>query len=244
MKQIFISHTPRDREYVERLREHLHRIGYKSYVARDSPRPGQGWELEIVDTIRKSDAVVVMVTPRATESIYVTYEWSMAIGAGVKVVPVIFRGVNAHPHLMILETFDFGAYSDEDMFWKQFMRELQRVLGDAVTPPTTAEEPEDGELGFYLVVKHGNQLEKIHRLEGGSVSLGREPHNNIQIDDAGVSRTHLRFVRSKDSYQAIDMGSTNGTMMGQDFIENVELKPGDVLRIGDNILLTFKYGKV
>jgi hypothetical protein len=250
MKQIYIAHAARDNNHMSALRDHLTRAGYRPVVNRHLRASGQGWQMDVVDSIRKSHAVVVIATRFAAESVDVTYEWSLALGAGVKVLPVIFRGVNAHPHLMIQETFDFGAYSDEDQFWAQFIRELQRVLGDegqTTAFTSVAYKPPQDDLdmpkntGFCLIISHGTKPKRTFRLESDSVSLGREPSNDIQIDDAGVSRAHLRFVRSDKGYRALDMGSTNGTMMGDKRVDMVELKPGDILRIGDTIELKFTY---
>lgn len=243
MKQIFLSYVSRDRDYANNLREHLTQAGYRVWVNKDA-RSGQNWQYAVTEAIKESAVIIALLTPNSTDSIYFTYEWAFALGAGKKVIPVIFRGIEApHPHLMVQEQFDFGAYPEEDMFWKQFVRELQRILGDstkAATEDIKASPSKDA--GYYLLVDVRGQAPRRIPLREESISLGREATNDIQIDDAGVSRVHLRLVRLRNGgYQALDMGSTNGTFIGDDRIELLELKPSDILRIGDKITLKYEY---
>jgi hypothetical protein len=244
MKQIFLSYVSRDRDNAANAREHLTQAGYRVWVNRDA-RAGQNWQYAVTEAIKESAVVVALLTPNSVDSAFFTYEWAFALGAGVKVIPVIFRGVEGpHPHLMVQEQFDFGAYPDENMFWKQFSRELQRILGDADQTKHTEVLPEGAskDSGFYLLVNLDGQSPKRFPLREESISLGREPVNDIQIEDGWVSRVHLRFVRQRNGgYQALDMGSTNGTFIGDDRIDMLELKAGDVLKIGDKITLKYEY---
>lgn len=269
MKQIYISHTKRDRRHMEKLREYLKQAGYRPRINRGMTQ-GKTWDLGLVDTIRSSDIVIPILTEDGAGSLDVTYEWSLALGSGVPVYPILFRGVNAHPHLMILPMYDFGAYTDENRAWEQFMRELQRVLGDEVSivkmdagpqnppqhstvnlssaphpmrepKPPPKQEPAKA-AGFYLVVELGDNPPQEYRLEQSSISLGRDAENDIQINDHGVSRSHLRFIRGDGGYRAMDLGSTNGTFdISGERITSVALKPNDVLKIGSHIVLTYKY---
>jgi hypothetical protein len=244
MKQLFLSYASRDRDNAANGREHLSKAGYRVWVNRDA-RAGQNWQYAVTEAIKESAAVIVLLTPNSVDSVYFTYEWAFALGAGVKVIPIIFRGVEApHPHLMVQEQFDFGAYPDEEMFWKQFTRELQRILGDAdKSQHTEALKPGSSkDAGFYLLVEVQGQPPKRFPLREESISMGRDAVNDIQIDDAWVSRVHMRFVRQRSGgYQALDMGSTNGTFIGDDRIDMLELKAGDILKIGDKITLKYEY---
>ena len=243
MKQIYLSYASRDRDSANNCRDELTRAGYRVWVNRDA-RAGQNWQYAVTEAIKESAAVIALLTPNSVDSIYFTYEWSFALGANVKVLPVIFRGVEApHPHLMLQEQFDFGAYPDEAMFWKQFVRELQRILGDNSKVETPAEKAAPSkDSGFYLLVDVQGQSPKRFPLREESISLGREPSNDIQVDDNGVSRVHLRLIRQRNGgYQVLDMGSTNGTFIGDDRIDMLELKPGDILKIGDKITLKYEY---
>jgi hypothetical protein len=243
MKQIYLSYAARDRENAGNCRDELTKAGYRVWVNRDA-RAGQNWQYAVTEAIKESAVVIALLTPNSVDNVYFTYEWSFALGAGKKVIPVIFRGVEGpHPHLMLQEQFDFGSYPDEAVFWKQFVRELQRILGDNTKVETPAEiATPSKDSGFYLLVDIQGQSPKRFHLREESISLGREATNDIQVDDSGVSRVHLRLIRQRSGgYQVLDMGSTNGTFIGDDRIDMLELKAGDVLKIGDKITLKYEY---
>lgn len=262
MKRVFISYAQADRQYMQTLREYLQQVGYKPLVNKDVGKP-QAWQFKLVDSIKGADIVVPIITQNAIKDVQQTYEWALAIGAGVPVYPVVMRGVNPHPHLAILDMYDFGAYVDETQAWENFLRDLQRVLGDPVkmvkhevgrssdtealpipraSVPARQQDADAKPAGYYLIVEHGTNPPQEYRLNAESISLGRDDTNNIQILDHGVSRTHLRFVRTANGYQAMDMGSTNGTIGPDgDKFTTVMLRPGDVLRIGETIALLYKY---
>lgn len=258
MKQVYISFTPRDRRYMQNLRDHLEKAGYRVTYNREMGK-GTGWNLQVADSIRRAALCVPILTPEGAESVEVTYEWAYALGAGTAVYPVLFRGVTAHPHLMIVEGFDFGSHPDEEKAWLQYVREAQRIVGDEQTFNSgigtledsirrststrnlpLAERQPTTDINYYLLIQQSGQQHEFP-LHAASVSLGRGDQNDIQIVEDGVSRSHLRFIRNPEGYQVIDVGSTNGTYkVGEpDRIETLLLKPGDVLTIGDNVILTY-----
>lgn len=267
MKHIFISYSPKDRRQMMTLRENLLRIGYTPWID-PNPRPGQDWRFDIDDAIRSADAVIVIVTPSAAESIYVTYEWSLALGLGIPVIPVIFAKVKQHPRLNILEHFDVTGFTSEAHFWDYFTRELQRIIHIAPQPgkpPTVSVPPPPAapaqsapaepvapaftrqvmpqDPGYYLVVRRGPGLNTMYQLDKNVVTLGRDAANDIRIDDPEVSRYHLRLNwNGKDAYTIEDLGSTNGTRIngGQRTSGVVDLYAGNALMLGDTIILSYE----
>ncbi len=87
---------------------------------------GQDWGVEIDEAILASYAVVVVMSPEAQASEYVTYEWSFAIGAGVQVIPVLHRPTPLHPRLARLHYLDFTAPAERP--WEEFTQ----AVGNAV----------------------------------------------------------------------------------------------------------------
>jgi hypothetical protein len=72
-------------------------------------RPGDDWRREIDDALRNSHIVLVLVTRIARQSEYVTYEWAFALGAGVKVVPIVVDKQALHPRLAAFQYFDINS---------------------------------------------------------------------------------------------------------------------------------------
>ncbi len=75
------------------------------------------------------------------------------------------------------------------------------------------------------------------RLEMDKVySLGRDPKNDVEIDDELASRVHAR-IRGKDgTYFIKDSGSSNGTLVNDQKFDLTELASGDKITIGATIL--------
>lgn len=261
MKHIFISFSQHDSRYMQTMRDNLIRIGHKPWID-PKPRPGQDWRFDIDDAIRSADAVLVIVSPAAAESIHVTYEWALAIGMDVPVIPVVFSKAKMHPRLQMLEHFDFTAFKSEAQFWDYFNHEMTRILSDdlqasepmpAIQMPVSP-APSQGSFtrqvmpehpGHYVVVRRGPGLNTIYPLDKQVVTLGRDAANDITIDDPEVSRYHLRFSRdlSQNAYLVEDLKSTNGTRIngGARIGQPVLLPPGVALMLGDTIVISYEY---
>jgi len=68
---------------------------------------------------------------------------------------------------------------------------------------------------------------------GEIISIGRNDHNDIIIDDAFVSYEHASIGRNKQGYWLTDLNSTNKTYLNnQPLIEGILLKNGDLIKIG------------
>ena len=126
MKNIFISYSPKDARAMQLLQDSLVRGGFKPFID-PAPRPGMDWRLDIDEAIIHADAVVVIITPNSAESVYVTYEWALALGLGIPVVPIIYRTAKIHPRLANFPGFDINAWKDEYQFWDYVVVELKRM---------------------------------------------------------------------------------------------------------------------
>ena len=69
-----------------------------------------------------------------------------------------------------------------------------------------------------------------------SLTIGREPGNQLVVNDAKASSHHAEIRPDGRGYSIIDLGSTNGTFVNeQRLLPNVTrpLQSGDIVRIGD-----------
>jgi pSer/pThr/pTyr-binding forkhead associated (FHA) protein len=75
---------------------------------------------------------------------------------------------------------------------------------------------------------------------GGIVSIdqrvlviGRSSDADVHVDDANVSRRHAEVRRIGDGgYSLVDLGSTNGTEVNGQRIQETALMNGDVITVG------------
>lgn len=74
---------------------------------------------------------------------------------------------------------------------------------------------------------------RILRLVPGENVLGRSEDLRLRIDVEGVSRRHARIVADAGRFTLEDLGSKNGTFLGDERLRApVELADGDVVRFG------------
>jgi DNA-binding NtrC family response regulator len=76
-------------------------------------------------------------------------------------------------------------------------------------------------------------VERTHPLPAAGALLGKDPRCDVIIDDPFVSAHHLRIEARDGRWQAVDLGSTNGTFVGGARVGRAELALGVVLRLGD-----------
>ena len=70
-------------------------------------------------------------------------------------------------------------------------------------------------------------------LEKETLTIGRAESADLQIDSTRVSREHARILLQDDKYYLHDLGSTNGTLVNGQLIDQVELADGDVIAVAD-----------
>ena len=94
---------------------------------------------------------------------------------------------------------------------------------------------------FRLVARRGLQPEVNFTLNEELVTLGRDPRNDIVINDPEISRRHARFIWLGSGYGIEDMGSINGTFVNNERVQEGERKltPGDAIALGDAIELIY-----
>ncbi len=63
--------------------------------------------------------------------------------------------------------------------------------------------------------------------------LGRLPTCQARVDDPGASRLHSEIGREELRYYLRDLGSANGTFLNEKRVRKEVLRPGDVVRIGN-----------
>ena len=98
--------------------------------------------------------------------------------------------------------------------------ELRYVAGDSTQVEPA---PADGPPG---------EPERRIELVEGRLSIGRDPANDIELDDPNVSRFHAEVVAAAGGVELRDLGSRNGTRLDGDLVDRAELAPGARIGIG------------
>ena len=88
-----------------------------------------------------------------------------------------------------------------------------------------------------LIVIKGADEAKQFELNGSMLGVGRDTNNEIRLHDTEVSRRHAEFRQTAEGYQLVDVGSANGTFVNGQPIQEVVLRAGDHIQIGQTILV-------
>jgi pSer/pThr/pTyr-binding forkhead associated (FHA) protein len=90
-------------------------------------------------------------------------------------------------------------------------------------------------------MRSGPTIGRTFPLELPEIIIGRDAATQIPINDAEVSRKHVRLTLKNNGYVIEDLGSTNGTFVnGQRISGPVQLKMGDLVAFGENVVLMFE----
>lgn len=104
---VFISHSHSDSDFAELLKLQLEKNGINAWLDNEKLQIGKDWRQEIDDGISKSIALIVIMSPEAKNSEYVTYEWSFGWGKDKPIYTIMLKQTTLHPRLESLQYLDF-----------------------------------------------------------------------------------------------------------------------------------------
>lgn len=94
-----------------------------------------------------------------------------------------------------------------------------------------------------LIVQGGAESGSIITLSLSRTTLGRQPDNDVVLDEVAVSRYHAEILATPSAHRIRDLGSRNGTQVNRQRIEEGEhvLKQGDIIHLGgSNVSFRFQ----
>lgn len=90
-----------------------------------------------------------------------------------------------------------------------------------------------------LISARGALSGSRYLLDQDEVTVGRDPHADILLDDNTVSRRHAVFQRAGGRFYVHDAGSLNGTYVNRQRVDSAALRNGDEIMIGKFRLVFF-----
>lgn len=85
----------------------------------------------------------------------------------------------------------------------------------------------------FLLVISGSEPGRLHVIDRPEMVIGRSKYADISISERAMSQQHAKVVRMGDHHRLYDLGSTNGTFVNDQRIDEVDLEVGDVVRTGE-----------
>jgi pSer/pThr/pTyr-binding forkhead associated (FHA) protein len=116
-------------------------------------------------------------------------------------------------------------------------RVLSRSAGPSRPRETRADRRRRKNVPTHVVVTEGSLRGTSVPLHESGLLVGRNPECSLVLTDDYASGRHLRIYPGADAWYADDLGSTNGTVVnGEKIDEGARLDPGAQIRIGQTVL--------
>jgi tetratricopeptide (TPR) repeat protein len=217
MKQVFISYQHDDGDFADILIQKVKEAGFSTWIDNDQLQAGTDWREGIDYAIKASCALIVIMSPAAKASEYVTYEWAFAWGTGIKVVPVVYKQTPLHPRLETLHYLNFISRIARP--WEKLIDSLNeaaqlsaialqaQILHSANTVQKTPEQwLETGDILYEL-----EEYDKA--IEAYEEALHLEPNN------AQIHKKKGAVLTSLKQYRDALVSYKQATRLQPDFIE-------------------------
>jgi hypothetical protein len=107
-----------------------------------------------------------------------------------------------------------------------------RVFPAPAPPEEPVAEPVPAAVVHAALAGRGTRVE----LDARTVVLGRAKDCDVVLDDPSVSRRHAEVRLKDDGHWVVDLGSTNGTEVNGQRVQEARLDAGDVITIGQTEL--------
>ncbi|MDN5716341.1 MAG: FHA domain-containing protein [Janibacter sp.] len=108
----------------------------------------------------------------------------------------------------------------------------------AAAPEATTPRPQrNPRVPTQIVLTTGPLTGTSLPLRDSGVLIGRNPECTLVLDDEFASGRHARILRAEDGWYVEDLGSTNGTFVGQYRVgDPVPVETGTAIRIGRTVI--------
>ena len=88
-----------------------------------------------------------------------------------------------------------------------------------------------------ILLKFKNSEIKTIETDKAEITIGRNPTNDIHIDNLGVSKQHAKIIRQDGAYLIEDLNSTNGTFINDKRVARAVLNENAEIHIGKHSLI-------
>ncbi len=123
---VFISYSRTNKQFARRLARDIGRFGADVWIDTDDIEPGEAWTDEIQRGLEQSTVMVLVLSPDAMASKYVTAEWLYFVENDKPVIPVLHQATVINFQLRPIQYVDFQTLD----YTAAFQQLRKRLLGD------------------------------------------------------------------------------------------------------------------
>lgn len=136
--------------------------------------------------------------------------------------------------------FSLATILRGDLYGTRVVARTAKDRGDAKVKPAKRRLPRPVRTqneSAALVVTAGGLAGTALRLKPGGTLIGRNPECALVLDDDYASGRHCRVFHDGSGWVVEDLGSTNGTFVGnRPITEPTPISPGGSIRIGRTVI--------
>jgi DNA-binding winged helix-turn-helix (wHTH) protein len=196
--------------------------------------PGPVWfDGFTLDTARRQltrDGAVLHLTPKAFDLLTLLVEQAPRVVSKRELHERLWKDTFVSDTTLVGVVKELRRVLDDQSRDNPIIRTAHRI-GYAFCRPVTA--PRRAEVAHWLIVN-----ERRVALQAGDNVIGRDPMATVWLDVAAVSRRHACIVVDGPNVHVEDLGSKNGTMVGDRPVAGKwALRDRDVIRVGTIQLL-------
>lgn len=140
-RDIFISYSRRDQEFVERLASDLHEKVAGVWFDQASIQVGQKWRDQIMDGIRACRVFILVLSPDAAESQYVREEVTKALELGKTIIPIIYRPAKLSRELEVLVSETQYLDLQSGSYTENFQKLVDGLVAAGAAPQIETSSP-------------------------------------------------------------------------------------------------------
>jgi len=230
MRHVFISYCREDVDFAQTVEEKIKAAEFTTWRDLDT-RAGGDWRSEIDNGIKDAMAVVVVMSPQSAQSVYVSYEWAFALGAGVPVIPVLLNLAYSalHPRLSTTQGIDFSG----NRAWDNLLTSLKDIA--AAERPFTVRVPRDAPPAVQQAARSLDSVNSKER-ESAIQSLGQMNHPTAVDALVEALRHPTQQVRLQAAIQLIGFHDARSlpVLLESQRWTGQEIEPWRIAKIGES----------
>lgn len=125
-------------------------------------------------------------------------------------------------------------------FYSNSMAKKEKDTAEKTIITQVTKLEDEGQKKAFILFLSGPLIGKLLHLREGTTVIGRSPDADIAINDARISRHHLKIEVNGPNVTIEDLGSTNGTYINsQKIIAKQDLADGDKIQISSVTVFKF-----
>ncbi|MGM9998471.1 MAG: FHA domain-containing protein [Candidatus Bruticola sp.] len=165
--------------------------------------------------------------------LYCLVAFMMSLAFGLMIAPSLIQALNL-PHSMLVITILslFVALLGTVIFYTVSSK-LKKIADETSEPDPSLQQQ------WAWLKPAGVVPRSPYPVNKEQIIIGRDIASDILLCNDSISRRHAEVVRSAEGWRVRDLGSSNGTFVNGQRVDEVFLVEGDVITLGD-VNLTFE----